>query len=473
MSIKRYVAEKDTTITNAYYPNLINRAELANMGASDSLEVFSLYGQASSNSVENSRILVEFPINDILSDRNNSKIPSSGNVKFFLRMFNVKHPYSVPRDFKMTVSALSQSWDEGYGLDMENYTDGGWNSTVNGSGANWKYSTSGSLWSSQGGSFLTSPQYNFDIEFKTGIEDIELDVTNVVEEWINSSIQNNGFLVRLSGSFEDGSLKESFYTKKFSARGSEFFYKRPIIEARWEAISTDDRGNFFAKSNALSDSDNTMSIYFYNKVNGKLKNVVNNPDLSCKLYTDETKTNEIIPEFLQITNPTSGIYKAKIIINTTASVLYDNWYSGSNNYFDSSLDVFQRINYDYDNNQEYIINIKNNKYVYGSSETARFDIFVRQKDWQPTIYKKAYNIIENTSLQDLYYKIFRLNDNYVVVDYSTGSLAYTKTSYDSNGNYFELDMSIFEQGYNYGIKLARWDGSELKEVPTTFKFKVE
>ena len=78
MSIKRYVASKDTTITNAFKENLITRGIYANMGESDSLEVFSLYGQATTSSLEKSRILVEFPITDITQDRTLGKLPTSG-----------------------------------------------------------------------------------------------------------------------------------------------------------------------------------------------------------------------------------------------------------------------------------------------------------------------------------------------------------------------------------------------------------
>ena len=42
MSIKRYVADKDTTITDAYRENLISRGTDSNMGASDSLEIFTI-----------------------------------------------------------------------------------------------------------------------------------------------------------------------------------------------------------------------------------------------------------------------------------------------------------------------------------------------------------------------------------------------------------------------------------------------
>ena len=46
MAIKRYIASADTTITNAFESNLTTRGTGSNMGASDVLETFSIYGQA-------------------------------------------------------------------------------------------------------------------------------------------------------------------------------------------------------------------------------------------------------------------------------------------------------------------------------------------------------------------------------------------------------------------------------------------
>ena len=65
MAIKRYTASADNTITNAFQSNLTTRGTGSNMGASDILEVFSIYGQTSSSngySTEESRILINFPI---------------------------------------------------------------------------------------------------------------------------------------------------------------------------------------------------------------------------------------------------------------------------------------------------------------------------------------------------------------------------------------------------------------------------
>ena len=62
MAIKRYFANKDNTISNAFRSDLETRGTGSNMGASDILEVFSIYGQANSSSVELTRFLIEFPM---------------------------------------------------------------------------------------------------------------------------------------------------------------------------------------------------------------------------------------------------------------------------------------------------------------------------------------------------------------------------------------------------------------------------
>ena len=93
MAIKRYVATADNTITNAFNASLLgsDRGTGSNMGRSDILEVFSLYGQISGAvlgaSPALSRVLVKFDTAAISSDRTAGKIPASGSVSFYLRLF--------------------------------------------------------------------------------------------------------------------------------------------------------------------------------------------------------------------------------------------------------------------------------------------------------------------------------------------------------------------------------------------------
>jgi hypothetical protein len=64
-----------------------------------------------------------------------------------------------------------------------------------------------------------------------------------------------------------------------------------------------------------------------------------------------------------------------------------------------------------------------------------------------------------------------------VIGHDTGSTnnAATQLSFDVSGNYFDLDMSMLEEGYSYKIGLAYYNGSvgSWIEQQETFKFRVE
>ena len=105
MAIKRYYATKDNSITNAYKQNFRTRAVGSNMGLADILEVFSIYGQISTSSIETMRAIAQFDVGSITADRAAGTIPASGSVSFYLRMYNAPHGYSLPRNYDMSITA--------------------------------------------------------------------------------------------------------------------------------------------------------------------------------------------------------------------------------------------------------------------------------------------------------------------------------------------------------------------------------
>ena len=107
MGLKRYIANSDTTITDAYEANLQTRGTGSNMGASDIIEIFSIFGQASTSSYEKSRILVKFPIEEARADRVSGEIPDSGSVQFYLNLYNAPHGETLPRNFSLEVLPIS------------------------------------------------------------------------------------------------------------------------------------------------------------------------------------------------------------------------------------------------------------------------------------------------------------------------------------------------------------------------------
>lgn len=466
MSLTRYTASADNTITNAFKPYTTNRAFYANMGAADSLEMFSIYHSGSQPEI--SRILINFPFEKIESDKNSGLIPT--NSKFYLKLFNVKHPETLPKNYYAIVHGLSSSWDEGYGLDLENYLDLGQSGSYR-YGSNWKFRSTTALtksWIQDGGDYIVSSS-NF-AYFDNGTEDLIVDVTEIVNFQLNNSSMRNGFIVMLSGAYEDGINQQNYYTKRFSARSSEYFYKRPILEARWESSLQDDRGNFYFINNNLSEADNTNNIYFYNRVNGVLKDIVNNPTVYVKIIdeNDTTVSNTVVAQ--KIAN---GTYKAAVAATgSSEQLLTDVWYSGSNAFYSGSIEAKIR-NFDNILQQKYVLSLTNLKSYYTNKENARFKIFARVKNWSPNIYLTSNNSLNSLTFNNLYYKIYRIVDNLEIIPYGIEPVKYTKCSYDVSGNFFDLDMGIFEPGYMYAIKFMLVEDNLQQELPETFTFKVQ
>ena len=636
MAIVRYTASADTTISNAFEENMITRGTGSNMGAADSLEVFSIYAQASTSSAELSRALVKFPTTTIASDRTAGTIPASGSVNFFLKVYNVKHSYTLPTDYKLTVARVTSDWEEGYGLDMDGYTD----LTYNGEGSNWdnctgtdvaeitkvvfgsdtpsnygagsganyitiydgpnRYnfwfddgtgdsapsadgtevevdidgqstsagiagvfqtqahaqsglsatidsstvyvtsSTAGVVtasaivgtisgitsigiqqtgsaatpWGTPGGDFTTATAADFvDVSFADGDEDIEVDITDIVEGWIKSSgpNANYGLMLKMSSSYETyfssstgantGSVlhntlgaKRSYYTKRFSARSSEFFFKRPAIEARWDDSRRDNRGDFFVSSSVVASNYNTL--YLYNYVRGELQDFpgYQSTDPVMKLYRSSGSVPEGFPQnfkrssddneqaSISGTRVSKGVYKVSFSVSSSAVTstfpyLVDVWSYNNVEFHTGSAITPKTHSFTEQNpNSSYVISVSNMREYYNPLETARFRVFVRQKDWSPTVYTKATTAIESYKAVSASYEVYRVVDDEVVIGYGTGSSpSHTRLSYDVSGNYFDLDMKLLEPGYMYGIRVSVYESSigSYREHPNSFKFKVK
>tara|TARA_R100001594_G_scaffold49812_1_gene82836 strand:+ start:4044 stop:5741 length:1698 start_codon:yes stop_codon:yes gene_type:complete len=563
MAIKRYIANADNTITNAFDASLNGsfRATGSNMGESDILEAFSIYGQASGSagqSSELSRILIKFPVDTIITDRTANTIPASGSVSFFLRMYNAKHSETLPRNYTMIVTAVSQSWEEGYGLDMVNYTD----KTYDGFGSNWIMASSGSKWNNAttgnggstrspagnvfGGVYHDSPE--FKQTFDRGHEDLEIDITHLVEQWIggentgtgneNTRKLNYGVGVAITSSQEaytqqtvanksyqnlTGAVR-SYYTKRFFARNSEFFFKRPCIEARWDSSRKDESDKFNYWSPLAENADNINTIYFYNYVNGQLKNIpssyLTNNKILVSLYSGSHANTRPLGSRMKLksssysalgytpiaaTNDlnatgglttTTGIYSCSLALTGADSGSLTNlfavWHNkdgfvaGTNRFefHTSSLTPSNRKPSNvFPPGNRYVTSMPSLRNSYHKDETARFRIHTRQKNWNPNIYTKASSTPELSHIEDAYFKVSRIADNMTVIDYGTGSAttpqdlgtaaSCTRLSYDVSGSYFDLDMNLLEPGYAYGIKFVYYLNSSYMEQPEEFKFRVE
>lgn len=490
MGIKKYYATKDNTITNSFEGNLITRGTGSNMGAADVLEAFVIHGQTSASinatNAEQSRIIIEFPINSIQSDISGGILPSdTGSIKFHLNLYNAPHGSTTPEEFTLDLKMLSQSWTEGRGLDMDNYSDLGV--------SNWISASSGNSWTSEGGSFLTGVNTSASISFDTGLENISIDISEQVYKWLGAT-DNYGFLIKFPDSDVSGS--DSLYTKKFFGRTSEFYHYQPTIEARWDSARKDNRGNFYISSSIAPAADNLNTLYLYNVIRGQLTNIPGLSDnkLKVEIYsgstspqgdplyvtnTDGSSVNSVTAGLLvENGNTVTGVYTASFASTSSFDTIFDVWHTGSApriEYYTGSYEPLSVATTDLLYDTVYLTTITNLDDEYKKGQKPKLRVFVRDKDWSPNIYTVANAAVETTIIEDAYYRIFRSIDNLEIVPYGTGSSNnnFTRLSYDVSGNYFELDTSYLEPGYMYGIQFAYYLQGEYREQPEVFKFKIE
>jgi len=498
MAIKKYTASADNTIVNAYESNLVTRATGSNTGRADIVETFSIYGRQSSSSAELSRILMNFPVSTLIADRAAGNLPAPGGVNFYLKLYAAPSSKTVPADFKLAVVPVSSSWEEGDGLDLEEYRD-----KVDGNiGSDWIYARKGTQWDVPGGDFLSSPVSAQ--TFADGTEDLEVNITSLVEDWVDGTIASNGVGVFLSSSYEASSSANpdgatiSYYTKRFFARGTQYFFKKPVIEARWNSAIKDDRATFHYSSSLAPAADNLNTIYLYNYIRGKLVNIpeVGTGNIYVRMYSGSADNSApsgsalLLPAGGGVASAgdavitgswlSTGIYSASFAAtasSTPLTSLFDVWgnAAGSVEYstgsitpktFGTTPSLAQPL---------YYMNITNLRNRYNATENARMNLYAREKNWQPTVYAKASAQVPALPIPSASYRVFRTIDAQEAVPYGTGSDLHTMLSYDVSGNYFDLDMSLLEPGYEYGIRFSVYDDtiSSWSEQEETFRFRVE
>ena len=506
--IRIYTASADNTIVNTFEENLSNRATGSNTGVADILEVYSIYGRQTTSSQELSRVLIKFPVDQISNDRTAGRIPSSGSVNFYLNLYNAVTTKTVPRNMRLVVNPLFNPWQEGTGLDLENYQD----ETNGNEGSNWMSASATASWNSVsgGGDFLsgTSADYRYEQLFENGLEDLQINITPLVERWIKGSggggIANYGMGIKLTSSQEaqgfgknvkassdqptqnipDGATT-SFYTKRFFARGTQYYFKRPSIEAKWDSTRKDHRGQFYISS-SLAKSENINDIYFYNYVRGRLRSIPSSDSLTVAIYS--SSAGEPTGSTLRIKNVNNnsaygvsanevdtGVYKARLQVTSSLTTLHDVWTLGSTQVHTGTIKPVSIGTADHPREPTYFVNITNLQSSYMCNQIARFNVYIREKNWNPTIYTKAVTTAPNLTIATASYRVLRVRDGLEAVAHDTGSgVLATGLSCDVSGNYFDFDMKLLQPDYEYGFKVAFYDEelSSWQEQNELFKFRV-
>ena len=221
-------AQKDATL----YEGAATQS--ANTGLDEILEITKDMNDAATV-INVSRVLVKFDLSYISSSVSSGLIPS--NAKYYLNLYDA-HPQELITSESLYAYPVSQSWDMGMGR----FSDSPW--TLE--GVSWRYRdgfVAGTQWVSQsndtGGTWFSGSGYAASQSFDHESKDMRMNVTELVDKWLTSTVPNEGFILKRSGNIgnSDSTLDEGnnikFGNFSFFSRDTHTIYP-PKLEVEWD-----------------------------------------------------------------------------------------------------------------------------------------------------------------------------------------------------------------------------------------------
>jgi hypothetical protein len=243
-------ATKDTT--------LYEMSHSMNAGQDEILEVRKDMN-ADGSVVNVSRALIKFDLTYVSKSISSGLITSGSQTKFYLNLYDAN---SSDLNVSQTLYGypVSQSWENGSG--KFSYFP------MVEDGASWKWkdnSIEKTQWneiSASGGTWYSGSGYEASQSFTNEPADLRMDVTDIVWRWLHSTVPNEGFMLKRSGSIgnTDSNVEEGNTTRyghfSFFSRETHTIYP-PKLEVLW-----DDSKWITGSLSALS-SDNLEDMVLY------------------------------------------------------------------------------------------------------------------------------------------------------------------------------------------------------------------
>lgn len=496
-------SSKDTYITNKIINNKF-RATDANVGQAGTLDLFKLYGESISGSdrtpTELSRILIKFDLSEVTKMHNAGQIDlGDSSFKSKLILHDVYGGQTTPNNFNLIVFPLSQSFDEGNGYDIVNFSDLGTtnyvtasvvSSTIN------KWNLPGAMKSGslndenidvivngviQGQSSTSSLAPI--VYFNTGEENLEADVTTFISASAKSLIDNHGFLIAFSGSYEKDT--NTYFVKRFASRNSINKALRPKLTIQYDDSIQDNHENF--------EFNITGSLYLNNFSRGTLTNIVSGSSASeltgdgCLFVKIESGSYKKIfsgSQALRGSNTLTGIYSCSFAIDGFDSLLYNDvvasgsitfneiWTNDKETvtYLSSSLKVSKNtttaVSY---GEQRLNVSLLNLRHRYKQSEYVRIRVFAENAD-RKVVFRKTPLETPSQIFPNMFYRVRDVEAGDIFIDFDDTNNS-TKLSSDSQGMYFDFYMSSLPPGrayvFDFLIKQSGFD-QVIKDAASKF-----
>jgi hypothetical protein len=192
--------------------------------------------------------------------------------------------------FDLELKELLKDWDEGIGYDFNpNESRKPYDQAYsNDIPSSWIGMTDGTL-----GDVITTQH------FDKGNEDIEMDITDFVNNIITGNTEYKGFCLKYTDEFENPTGitkfdKNEVYAFGLFTRHTQSFFE-PFIESTYDDIIKDDRGDFYLNK--------TNRLYLYFSVDGKNENFDELPTCTIDGFTGVT---------LDVKQQSRGVYYVEV-----------------------------------------------------------------------------------------------------------------------------------------------------------------
>lgn len=306
--------------------NTIIDGSLANTGLNPIISLY--YGNL------HTRALIHFDTDGIRKLVEDKTYPDMSKLKHVLKFWNMSD-INLPKincpfpdqnrtnireratSFELILFRLPNEWDAGRGFDFTDKPDFNGDKAYSEYGSNWFYRTTTERWETPGVysvDFLSEEYSNPDSNiivgkqhFDFGNEQFEVDLTDVVNKFIDSTYENYGLGIAFAPQYETMIDTISQYAGFFGNRTNTFF--EPYLETRYDGTIKDDRINFYL--------DKTNRLYFYSNVGGEYVNL------------DELPTCTLKGKTMEVKQATKGMYYVETTVSSSDAqpntMLYDTW----------------------------------------------------------------------------------------------------------------------------------------------------
>ena len=499
-------ASKDTYITNKIIKNSF-RAIDGNTGEAGTLDLFKLYAESISGSDtaprELTRLLTYFDLSGVSSMHNNNVIDvGSESFKAYIKLHDVYGGQTTPSNFKLICFPLSQSFDEGIGRDIVEFKDldvTNWLTASVSSGVVNKWNSPGAMSSGSLGDENIDVIVNGTISgqtsaiplfgeqtFKKGDEDLYIDMTNFVSASAKNLIENHGFCIAYSGSYENDN--KTYFVKRFASRNTSNTAFHPKLIIKYNDAIIDNHENF--------EFDYSGSLYLNNFSRGVLSNIVSGTAASdvsggnCMILKIQSGTFSKQFDVSQAeigSSRLTGIYSSSFAISSFETSLYDHvlasgsiafneiW-SNSNEtvtYLSSSLLIKK--------NNRYALNFRENRLQvsmlnlrtrYKQDDIVKLRVYAQNAD-RPVVFEKTPYDQPSEIFDNMFYRIRDFLSGDIIIPFDSVDNS-TKLSADSTGMYYDFYMSSLPRGRAYIFDfLIRQNGFDTVIKDAASKFIVE